>query len=139
MPFLLKQRLLGKGYVTNSISNLSSWKDLVSKLEELSISASTVRSQDPFRMTKEEIDNISLIPLLAYILEIRPKAGKRFRRDYTASDKLVKVKSLIFIGGTRLPPMRCGLPKASRLLSMMTGLSLKRKFFTGCLILPFSM
>ena len=58
---------------------------------------------------------------------------------YTASDKLVKVKSRIFIGGTKLPPRRTGLPSASRLLSIITGLSLKRKFFTGNLIFPFSM
>ena len=59
--------------------------------------------------------------------------------DYTASDKLVKVKSRILSGGTRLPLSRTGLPSASKLFSMMTGLSLKRKFFTGNLMAPFSM
>ena len=37
------------------------------------------------------------------------------------------------------PAPRICLPNVSRLLSMMIGLSLKRKFFTGCLIAPFSM
>ena len=58
---------------------------------------------------------------------------------YTASDRLVNVKSRILSGGTKFPFNRTGLPMASRLLSMMMGLSLKRKFFTGNLIWPFSM
>ena len=60
------------------------------------------------------------------------------RGGHTASDRLENVKSRMTIGGTRQPLARCGLPNASRLLSMMTGLSLKRKFFTAYLISPSS-
>ena len=63
----------------------------------------------------------------------------------TASDSEVKVKSRSFIGGIiitngiRRRDTRTGLPSSSMLLSMITGDSLKRKFFIGCLISPFSM
>ena len=59
-------------------------------------------------------------------------------RAYTASDKLEKVKSRTTIGGIMLPLTRCGLPSDSRLFSMITGLSLKRKFLIAYLISPFS-
>lgn len=55
------------------------------------------------------------------------------------------MKSRSRIGGiiiTKLdssPATRTGLPNSSMLLSMITGDSLKRKFFTGYLIWPFSM
>ena len=49
----------------------------------------------------------------------------------TASDRLEKVKSRTLIGGMKLPLIRIGCPSASRLLSMMIGLSLKRKFLIG--------
>ena len=63
---------------------------------------------------------------------------------HTASDKDVNVKSRSRIGGSIMivspssPFTRTGLPSSSMLLSMMTGLSLKRKFFSGYLISPFS-
>ena len=58
-----------------------------------------------------------------------------------------KLEARVLIGGTTMAaPMspdsdaltRIARPIASRLLSMTIGLSLKRKFFTGLLILPFS-
>ena len=63
----------------------------------------------------------------------------------TASDSEVKVKSRSFIAGIIITneaspsETRTGRPSSSMLLSMITGDSLKRKFFTGCLIWPFSM
>ncbi len=60
-------------------------------------------------------------------------------RRYTASERLVKVKSRRTIGGIMLPLARSGFPSASMLLSMMTGLSLKRMFLMAYLIAPFSM
>lgn len=62
-----------------------------------------------------------------------------FKSDYTASERLENVKSLIFNGGMRLPFTLTGAPMASRLLSMITGLSLNLKFLIGYLICPFSM
>ena len=58
--------------------------------------------------------------------------------NYTASERDEKVKSRIFIGGTIIFPLRCGFPKASTLFSIMIGLSLNLKFFTGNMIFPFS-
>ena len=63
------------------------------------------------------------------------------RNYYTASDKEEKLKSRNFIAGTTIfpaSPNTCVLPNSSILLSMLTGLSLKRKFLIGYLILPFS-
>src|SRR5437867_12093709 len=56
---------------------------------------------------------------------------------YTASDKLVKLKSFTLIGGTTtappasVPANRTGLPIASKLFSINNGESLKRKFLTA--------
>ena len=55
------------------------------------------------------------------------------------------VKSRALIGGSIMPPSpssaltRTGLPSSSMLLSMITGLSLKRKFLIGYFSSPFSM
>ena len=74
-----------------------------------------------------------------------PRKRGRGYFSYTASDNEVKVKSRSFIGGINItnedssPDTRTGLPSSSMLLSMITGDSLKRKFFTGYLISPFSM
>ena len=71
--------------------------------------------------------------------------SRRCTSGHTASESEVKVKSRSFIGGIIITngdsssPTRTGLPNSSMLLSMITGDSLKRKFFTGCLISPFSM
>ena len=72
--------------------------------------------------------------------------GTAFRRGrQTASDSDVNVKSrsriggIIIVNGDSSPLTRIGLPNSSMLLSMITGDSLKRKFFTGCRISPFSM
>src|SRR5690606_7885906 len=79
------------------------------------------------------------------LLLLTPHSSFLTSRLYTASDNEVKVKSRSFIGGiiiTKLdssPATRTGLPSSSMLLSMITGDSLKRKFFTGYLIWPFSM
>src|SRR6266513_788857 len=66
------------------------------------------------------------------------------RCSYTASERLVKLKSLTLIGGTTtappasVPANRTGLPIASKLFSMKSGESLNRKFFTAFEIFPFS-
>src|SRR6516162_3420147 len=76
----------------------------------------------------------------------RQALGKS-RPRYTASLMDWKLKSRVLIGGTTMAaPMspdsdaltRIARPIASRFLSMAIGLSLKRKFLTGWLILPFS-
>src|SRR6202012_536210 len=62
---------------------------------------------------------------------------KTFQQNHTASDNEVKVNSLIFIGGIRqlwfdsTLSVRSVRPKVSKLFSMITGLSLKRKFLIG--------
>src|SRR6185436_788327 len=64
---------------------------------------------------------------------------------YTASEMLVKLKSRALMAGITMSPppsvpaSRCVGPMASMLLSMKRGDSLKRKFRTAFLILPFSM
>src|SRR5450830_89210 len=64
--------------------------------------------------------------------------------DQTASDRDVKLKSRTRMAGIRSwkslssPARISGRPSSSILFSIVTGLSLKRKFLIGCLILPFS-
>src|SRR4051812_45569396 len=64
---------------------------------------------------------------------------------YTASDSEVKLNSFTLIGGTTtappasVPARRTAGPIASRLLSMNSGESLKRKFLIAFEIFPFSM
>src|SRR5687768_14963343 len=64
---------------------------------------------------------------------------------YTASDRLVKLKSRTLSGGiTTAPPAsvpatRIGRPSISRLLSMNSGDSLKRRLRIALAIFPFSM
>src|SRR5471032_3408468 len=64
---------------------------------------------------------------------------------YTASDNDVKLKSRTRIDGINCwycdssPARISGRPSSSILFNIVTGLSLKRKFLIGCLILPFSM
>src|SRR5712671_4697641 len=63
---------------------------------------------------------------------------------YTASDKLVKLKSFALIVGITtgppcsVPPIRTAGPSASRLLRRKSGDSLKRKFLIDLEIFPFS-
>ena len=79
------------------------------------------------------------------IKSIAPSDVTAIKSPQTASDNDVNVKSRSRIGGSIItiddssPPTRTGRPSSSMLLSMITGDSLKRKFFTGCLISPFSM
>src|SRR5262249_16392587 len=62
--------------------------------------------------------------------------------DHTASDKLVKLKSCTLMAGmttsppASVPATRSARPSPSRLLSMKSGDSLKRKFFTAFDSLP---
>jgi len=73
-----------------------------------------------------------------------PKATLGTEEYYTASDKDENVKSLIRIGGISMLlllsvlTVRSGLPNASRLLSIIIGLSLNLKFFIGNFTWPFS-
>src|SRR5262249_32574583 len=64
--------------------------------------------------------------------------------NQTASDKLVKLKSLTFSTGittsppASVPATRAVVPMPSRLFNMNNGDSLKRRFFTDFVISPFS-
>src|SRR6185503_1741409 len=75
----------------------------------------------------------------------RTVGGTARRLHYTASDRLVKLKSRAFtVGMTTSPPPsvpanRMAGPIASMLLSMNSGESLKRKLRTAFVTLPFSM
>ena len=91
-------------------------------------------------------DRVTPLPH-CFVMVPLPSQGRIMHRSHrhTASESEVKVKSRSFIGGMTMVVSdsslftRTGLPNSSTLLSMMTGLSLKRKFFTGYLIWPFSM
>ena len=84
-------------------------------------------------------------PVMRSSRSTRPCNRHPLSPAYTASDNDVNVKSRSFIGGIIIakldssPLTRIGLPSSSMLLSMITGDSLKRKFFSGYLISPFSM
>ena len=74
----------------------------------------------------------------------RPPENSLATSRQTASDRLLKVKSRIRIGGiitlpwVWAPCTRTGRPSASRLLSMMTGDSLNRKFLIAYAMRPCS-
>src|SRR5712675_999858 len=80
--------------------------------------------------------------LVPFPVPLPPSLFPPFR--YTASDKLVKLKSFALIVGITtgppcsVPPIRTAGPSASRLLSRKSGDSLKRKFLIDLEIFPFS-
>src|SRR5471030_592971 len=88
--------------------------------------------------------HVPVARLVSQAREIKIVVGIN-RAAYTASDKEVKLKSRSFIGGiiiwygTSSPEISCERPSSSILFNIATGLSLKRKFLIGCLILPSSM